>query len=581
MRLTALIDDRGIATKMLMPLVALGLLAVGLTTGMAMLMVRADAGQAALIARETDAAAAAMRLNQMNLDVDRLVWLALAFPEPAVIDAATSRIRAMEPQAGPLVEQLEAATAGTALADAAATVELRAAAFRNLALHGLGMLRAGQGEVARGFLRTSLLGPIEELRTATRGLSDRLTEAAHAKSAALSADATRFALWSKIGAAVLVLGGLGFAVLLIRANIIRPLNRLEGAMRQLAGGALDTAVSDTGRRDEIGTMARALESFAEALREADALRAAQEQARVAAETDRQDAMRSMADALEQQVGDIVASVSDASARLGAAASAMVGIAATAGREAATVTAESATATIDVGAVAAATEELAASVAEIARQVSESASMAATAVEKAGRTDGTVAGHAGACLATGGTVAGLTAAADRIGEVTRLIGDIASQTNLLALNATIEAARAGDAGKGFAVVASEVKQLASQTAQATDSIAQQIGAMQQATRAAIGDIAGIRDIIRSIYEVATAIASAVEQQGGATREIAANIQRTAAGTGRIANAISGVSEAVQETGGAADEVQVTATSLSQQSETLRREVDGFLGRLRAA
>ena len=567
MRLTALIDDRGIATKMLMPLVALGLLAVGLTTGMAMLMVRADAGQAALIARETDAAAAAMRLNQMNLDVDRLVWLALAFPEPAVIDAATSRIRAMEPQAGPLVEQLEAATAGTALADAAATVELRAAAFRNLALHGLGMLRAGQGEVARSFLRTSLLGPIEELRTATRGLSDRLTEAAHAKSAALSADATRFALWSKIGAAVLVLGGLGFAVLLIRANIIRPLNRLEGAMRHLAGGALDTAVSDTGRRDEIGTMARALESFAEALREADALRAAQEQARVAAEAARQDAMRSMADALEQQVGDIVASVSDASARLGAAASAMVGIAATAGREAATVTAESATATIDVGAVAAATEELAASVAEIARQVSESASMAATAVEKAGRTDG--------------TVAGLTAAANRIGEVTRLIGDIASQTNLLALNATIEAARAGDAGKGFAVVASEVKQLASQTAQATDSIAQQIGAMQQATRAAIGDIAGIRDIIRSIYEVAAAIASAVEQQGGATREIAANIQRTAAGTGRIADAISGVSQAVQETGGAADEVQVTATSLSRQSETLRREVDGFLGRLRAA
>ncbi len=216
---------------------------------------------------------------------------------------------------------------------------------------------------------------------------------------------------------------------------------------------------------------------------------------------------------------------------------------------------------------AATEELAASVAEISRQVTNSARMAGAAVEQVNRTNV--------------TVTALSEAAARIGEVTRLIGDIAGQTNLLALNATIEAARAGESGKGFAVVASEVKALANQTAQATGNIAQQIQAMQTATNAAVSEISAIRDSITQVNEVTSATAAAVEEQGAATRDIAQNVQRVAAGTTEIASAIEGVTAAVGETTGAASQVQSTSAGLAEQAETLRLQVGNFLDRVRAA
>ncbi|WP_157136290.1 methyl-accepting chemotaxis protein, partial [Teichococcus cervicalis] len=166
-------------------------------------------------------------------------------------------------------------------------------------------------------------------------------------------------------------------------------------------------------------------------------------------------------------------------------------------------------------VAAAAEQLAGSIAEINRRVSEGAQVAQRAVTAAGASDT--------------TVAGLAAAADRIGDVVRLIADIAGQTNLLALNATIEAARAGEAGKGFAVVASEVKTLASQTARATEEIGAQIGAMRGATAEAVAAVRGIAEAVARMGEVTAAIAAAVEEQGAATREIARNAAAAAQGT----------------------------------------------------
>jgi methyl-accepting chemotaxis protein len=179
------------------------------------------------------------------------------------------------------------------------------------------------------------------------------------------------------------------------------------------------------------------------------------------------------------------------------------------------------------------------------------------------------------------VQGLSAAAGKIGDVVKLISDIAGQTNLLALNATIEAARAGDAGKGFAVVASEVKLLANQTARATEDIAAQVAAMQGATGAAVGAIKGISGTIGSMDEIATAIAAAVEQQGAAVQEIARNVHEAAACTGQVSSNIVGVNHAAGETGTASSLVRDAAERLGQQAEALNGDVETFLTRIRAA
>jgi methyl-accepting chemotaxis protein len=211
--------------------------------------------------------------------------------------------------------------------------------------------------------------------------------------------------------------------------------------------------------------------------------------------------------------------------------------------------------------------LSSSVAEIGRQVTQSTEIAGQAVAEANRTNV--------------TVQGLSAAAQKIGDVVKLISDIASQTNLLALNATIEAARAGDAGRGFAVVASEVKSLANQTAKATEEISAQVAAMQGATADAVQAIEGIGRTIGSINEIASVISIAVDQQGAATREIARNVQEAAQGTGQVSSNISGVNQAADKTGSAASKVLSSAEQLSGQAATLRADVDRFLANIRAA
>ena len=179
------------------------------------------------------------------------------------------------------------------------------------------------------------------------------------------------------------------------------------------------------------------------------------------------------------------------------------------------------------------------------------------------------------------VQGLAEAAQKIGDVVKLISDIAAQTNLLALNATIEAARAGDAGKGFAVVASEVKNLATQTAKATEDISQQIASIQGATGEAVTAIQGIGKAIVDINQVASSIAAAVEEQNASTREIARNVQEASAGTQEVSSNISGVTQAASETGASARQMLDAAKGLSHQTETLRGEVARFLTQIRAA
>ncbi len=275
----------------------------------------------------------------------------------------------------------------------------------------------------------------------------------------------------------------------------------------------------------------------------------------------------LADTFEGDIGAVVDSVAASAGQLQDAARTLTDAAAETGREVVAVAEAGMQANADVQAVAAAAEEMAASVEEITRRVAEAAEVARRAVAEAKATDS--------------TVRGLAEAASRIGDVVRLIGEIAGQTNLLALNATIEAARAGEAGKGFAVVASEVKNLAGQTAKATEEIGRQISEMQNATNQAVDAIRAIGTTVDRTSDIATAIAAAVEEQGATTREIARSAAQVAEATGTVAHRIEGIRAAADATGGSAGAVLQASGALSGDAMTLRERADGFLKAVRAA
>ena len=279
----------------------------------------------------------------------------------------------------------------------------------------------------------------------------------------------------------------------------------------------------------------------------------------------QRAQRELAARFESTIGTIVSSVVDSTTQVTGSASTMSGAAERAKAEVASVANAMDHSSGSVQTAASASEELSASVHEISRQVERSVELVAAAVQDAKRTDA--------------TVQGLTQASQKIGEVVKMINDIASQTNLLALNATIEAARAGEAGKGFAVVASEVKNLANQTARATEEISIQIATSQTATMQTVEAIRAIGVRIGEMDQIALAIRSAVSQQGGATEQIARSMAAAATGAQEVNHSISNVSRAASDVDVAATDLKTVATELSSQSEQLRSEVDGFIQSLR--
>ena len=350
-------------------------------------------------------------------------------------------------------------------------------------------------------------------------------------------------------------------------GISRPVAAMTAAMRALAGGDAGVAVPSIGRGDEIGAMASAVQVFKDNLIHTRQLEEETVLARAGAEAQRKAAMREVADRFEQAVGSIVGGVTAAATQLQSTAQGMAGTAKATADMSGAVACAAEEAASNVGTVAAAAEELGASVHEIGRQVSDSEALALAAVSEAAR--------------TADLVHELSTAVAKVGEVVTLISAIAGQTNLLALNATIEAARAGEAGRGFAVVAAEVKELANQTARATEEIGGHIGRIQGSTSQAVSAIDAITVRIREISSVATTIAASVEEQGAATQEIVRNVAEAATGTGEVTGNIAGVAAAAGETGAAASQVLASAAELSQKSEQLGVEVSRFLATVRAA
>ncbi len=372
---------------------------------------------------------------------------------------------------------------------------------------------------------------------------------------------------------MLVTGGFGIAavsglaLVIVLFGVTRPLNRMAGAMTAVAAGNLDIDVPALGRRDEIGNLAAALQAFKGAGLENRRLHADREEMARRAEAEKKTILAKMADTFEAGVRDVVEAVAAASTQMQSSAQSLSATAKETTSRSTAVAAASEEASRNMQTVASAAEELSASINEIGRQVAESAHIAGQAATDASRTNA--------------QVQTLADAAQKIGDVVKLINDIAGQTNLLALNATIEAARAGDAGKGFAVVASEVKSLATQTAKATEDIAAQVKSIQGATVDSVKAIAAISGTISRINEIATGIASAVEQQGAATQEIARSVQQASTGTSDVSANIAGVTEAAHETGRSSSEVLAEAGALSTQSAHLREEVEKFLAIVRAA
>jgi methyl-accepting chemotaxis protein len=385
--------------------------------------------------------------------------------------------------------------------------------------------------------------------------------------AVLTATETARAEWVNLivgGLVIVVMFGVAIASSL---TIGWPIRRIADVLKQLAGGQNTVEIPFQSRQDEIGDAARAAHIFRDNIvrmrdLEAEQKRTVEESARA-----RREQTHKLADEFEQAVGAIVEAVSLATGELHGTAKSLTETAHETHQLANTVSVVAADASNNVKSVAVASDQLASSIAEIGQQAQRSRDIANEAVRSAATTDA--------------RIVQMSEVAARIGHVLSLITGIAHQTNLLALNATIEAARSGEAGRGFAVVASEVKNLANQTARATEEIARQIDDIQVVTRDSIASIKDIASIIQRVSEIATKITSAVEEQHAATREIAHNVQEAAQGTDSVTQKIRKLEADASETGSAASQVFMFASQLAAEGGTLKRQVEGFLRTVRTA
>jgi len=379
---------------------------------------------------------------------------------------------------------------------------------------------------------------------------------------------------SDSGMLLYVLGGAFCVVILMTLAfgmvtrwLVRRIETITGQMRRLSEGDTTVEVTEADARDEIGEMARAVEVFRENAIQVERLKQEQIESNRRAQEEKSAIMSRLADEFDSSVGAIAESVTTAATRMESSAQAMSETADETSQRTDRMASAADAALKNVDTAASGVGEISDGIQSVARQVGEATEIAERAVSEADRTNE--------------TVSGLATTAQSISVVATMIQDIAEQTNLLALNATIEAARAGDAGKGFAVVASEVKNLASQTARATEEISQQIQNVQKISDEAVSAIDSIGTTIKDISEITKSISTAVQEQGETTVNITDSIREAAQRTGQVSLNIGEVGEAASRTGGASAQLLNDARDLTQQGSLLREKVQHFLHQVRSA
>ena len=400
---------------------------------------------------------------------------------------------------------------------------------------------------------------------AMQGVAEAALTAAKDRAEAMSVTA-RETLAFDTGGLLLVVAGSIASLVAVNRRVIRPLNAIRDAMSRLAAGTLTETSSFNYHDDEIGALANTMHVFQEQLVAKEQLEEAGRGSR-ARDAARQQAVETEIRTFEASATAALATLTGAATQMRGASDEMAAVSGRTSKGVRTVATAANETSGSVTSIAAATEQLSGSINEISRHVSHAAGITSRAVEETQRTDK--------------TVRGLAESASKIGDVVRLINDIAGRTNLLALNATIEAARAGDAGKGFAVVASEVKSLATQTAKATEEIARQITEVQTITDETVQAIRHIATTISEVNDLTASIAAGVEQQGLSTQEIARNVQQAAQRTRQMSETIAEVSRDAQVTDTTVGDVKVAATAVAGGADTLRHRVDSFLEGIRAA
>ena len=374
-------------------------------------------------------------------------------------------------------------------------------------------------------------------------------------------------LWTMLGiSGVVTLAAIALAFFLVR-QITGPLVEIRNAMDALADDRFDFELRGAGRKDEIGQIIGTAAQLKHKLSEAALFRNDQEALKSQMASEAKQQIKDLADSFEATVDEITAAVTHASTDLENTAHALTSAAETMQQASSSSNSASVETSDSVNSVAAATEQLKGSVDRILEQVRVSGGIAEKAVEQAKLADA--------------QIVGLSRAGTQIGDVIRLITEIAGQTNLLALNATIEAARAGEAGRGFAVVAQEVKALATQTGNATTEIAEHIASMQTATEGSVAAIKEITDTIASISNASAEIAKAIEGQDAATNDIFQNVGEATGSISRLGANIQQVTGCATETAGASSRVLGAVQSLSEQRNHLEVELKKFLQIMRAA
>jgi methyl-accepting chemotaxis protein len=414
-------------------------------------------------------------------------------------------------------------------------------------------------------IQTSCNPEIRKVIDVISKLNDEVIKEAAAKTSQLTAmtNSTVSTTYATVVGSLAVV--LLLAFFLTRNLITGPINALTASMGLMAKGDFAVTVPAQDRKDEIGVMAGTVESFRKGLADAELMRAEQEATKEAA-TRRASERAKLADQFAESMTRLAEGFASSSNEVQGAAQNLSATAEETSRQAQTVAEAAEESSTNVQTVASATEEMAASVREIFGKVNQAAQIANQAAEQAS--------------GTRDDISELSHSAEAIGQVIELINSIAGQTNLLALNATIEAARAGEAGKGFAVVAAEVKQLAAQTAKATEAIGTRIGEIQQATTRTVNSIGTISKTVEQIREISNMVAAAVEEQGAATQEIASNTSRAAQGTEAVTTNISGVGHAAEMTGAASTQLMGLSNNLTSQAGKLQDEVATFVRNLRA-